>query len=181
MKEETLLPHVENLVPGFVTLCLLATLVPVDFENPIKCPALAKILTEPVLIGILLSAAAYLVGVVVFSFSQLVVDTISKWTFRWILLWLFEWHNCWWKTPKEVNRIYFEVVKKSVHRDEVLRRRQRGRLIRTAAVPAVWLGLVFLHSFFWAIGACFFVVILYAYAEVAVYREAQLIQDAPVP
>lgn len=190
MDEDKLLPHVENLVPGFVTLLLLAVCVPAHVQNPVQHAELAALLRQPVIATLFITATAYLTGVVVFVASRLIVDTASTWTFRWILLLAFDgsdfrpkpgngWRS-WLAWLSNINAIYFGRLKKALDetskplaRREVIKRRERARHIRTALLPAAFLGYQTWGSrgFFLAFAT---VVLLYAYAEVAVYREAKL-------
>ena len=181
MEEDKLLLHVENLVPGYVTLFLLAAFVPPHLKNPVEHPDLAKLFEQPVVATLLVTAAAYLVGVVVFITSRLLVDTASQWIFRWLLLLVFGWKDFPRKNPKKINELYFETLKKALDesakplaRREVIKRRERARLIRTALVPAALLCYQFSLRGLCVVAAIAAVVFLYAYAEVAVYQEAKL-------
>lgn len=181
MEEDKLLPHVENLVPGYVTLFLLAALVPPHFKNPVEHSGLAKLFEQPVIATLLVTAAAYLVGVVVFITSRLLVDTASQWISRWLLLLAFSWKDFPTRRRKEINHLYFETLKKALDksakplvRREVIKRRERARLIRTALVPAALLGYQSCLRSGGVVLAVVAVVLLYAYAEIAVYQEAKL-------
>jgi len=180
MDQEKLISHVENLVPGFVTLALLATLVPANQAFPIKNQKVLEVVMQPVIAGAVATASAYLVGAAVFSASRLIVDTLSLLTFRWMLLLLFRRRSFTNRCPMAVNRQYMEVLENALRkpatdaiRIEVGRRRERARLVRTLLFPAligVWpafgpggAALVFLS-----------VVLVYAYTEVSIFQEAQL-------
>lgn len=147
MEEDKLLPHVENLVPGYVTLFLLAASVPPHLKNPVKHPDLAKLFQQPAVATLLVTAATYLVGVVVFITSRFLVDTVSKWTFRWLVLLASGWKDFWRENPKKINGLCFETLKRALDESakplacrEVIKRRECGRLIRTVLVPAALLG-----------------------------------------
>lgn len=188
MQEDKLLPHVENLVPGFVTLLVLAdmgvsSLRAAQYLGDHKSPG------EQVIVALVVAAAAYQIGVVVFTASRLVVDTLSKLTFRWMLLAVFEprqflplrgkgWKNlrAW---PRRINDEYRTTVKNALcgakqhDRGEVVKRRERGRLVRTAVLPSIYVGYLSWGESGFFIGAVA-VVFFYAYAEVGLYKEARL-------
>jgi len=189
MQEDKLLPHVENLVPGYVTLLLLAHAVPSHLHKVLQ--ELPKLLGEGVIAGLILTATAYQIGVDVFIVSRLFVDTASELTFRWILLLAFDRRDFWptdgkgWKEwqglPLKINERYRATVNealaetsKPLARQEVIKRRERGRLVRTAVLPGSYVAYLSPWGGWGLVVAFAAVVFLYAYAEVAVYKEAKL-------
>ena len=90
----------------------------------------------------------------------------------------------WRQKARVINGDYREAISHALQdgsdeiKTEVLRRRERGRLVRTALVPAV-LGAVIVLPGWWAAagGAVVMfvlVLLLYAYLEVTIYQEAKL-------
>jgi hypothetical protein len=180
MDGEKLIEHLENLVPGIVTLACVAWRVP-PTANVFANPMLQKLIEQqPFISGLTLVASAYLIGVLVFVASRLVLDTISSLTLRPILLKLYRWSEFGFN-PRLINRKYRLALdsarrqsQSSSTRQEVARRRQRGRLVRTLLVP--------LFILLWpfrdvrqtlCIGSA--LLLVYSYSEVAIYQEAKLI------
>jgi hypothetical protein len=179
MDGEKLLLHMENLVPGFVTLALLASNVSASLELT-QNAFILEILRQPFVAGVIVTALAYLIGSIVFVASRLLVDTGSLLTFRPLFLKLYRWSDFDTFNPIKINRKYREAIDKVLQRDkddairyEVISRRQRGRLIRTALVPALLIAWR-AQSGWLALLALLAVVAIYAYAEVAIYQEARL-------
>jgi hypothetical protein len=175
MSEDKLLPHVENLVPGLVTVFILAMFFNIEVPDATINPELHKLLVDPIIAGILFIAISYQVGVIVFTFSRLFVDLISEFTFRWILLKIFDWETFSGKNYREINEEYCKVVvKESQNNHEVRKRRERGRLVRTALIPSVLLTSQCSMPILAVITSIVVVVFLFAYAEVSIYKEAKL-------
>ena len=181
MDGEKLLEHLENLVPGLVTVASLAWKVPSTtqiFPNQ----AIQRLADQPFVAGITLVALAYLVGAMVFLISRLILDTLSALTLRPVLLKLYRWPE-FGLNPVSINYKYRQALdsarqepETSSRRQEVARRRQRGRLIRTLLVPA----FILLWPFRDAVQAlCVGAALLltYSYSEVAIYQEARLAVD----
>lgn len=173
--------HLENLLPGIVTLVLVAYLLPASvvshlMDNPVLTNELAR--------GGVFISVAYLLGVVVVAVSR-VLDKLSAWGPRcWELRWL--------AIEKEqitgnidcVNRHYRESIRAALAnagtevKAEIAKRRERLHLLRSALVPAM-LG-VWVFQLDWCLKVVLSIVnaivilFLYAYLEVAVYDETGL-------
>lgn len=181
MEDDKLLPHVENLVPGFVCLLLILTNIPPKLESlTLHCQIFA-LLTQPVIAALFVTAAAYLLGVVVFAASRLVVDSLSEWTFRPLFLWIgssiaSEKHikNKLVRRIRKLNGEYKAALGPVMGRPDIESRRRRGRLIRTAIAPAIIVVFKVTESVWCAVVAALGVVALYAYSEISIYSEAKL-------
>jgi hypothetical protein len=180
MSEDKGLSHVENLVPGFVTLLMVATLLPPGYRNPIQNPDVVRLLAEPVFLALLAVSAAYLVGAIVFEVSRLLLNPASAWTLRPIFL-RISCEGFRGKLRKGINAHYGFTLGRALScenkpdiRQEVVRRRQRARLIRTCLAPALLAAARCPYP--WVALPVAFIAILaiYAYAEVTIYQEAEL-------
>jgi hypothetical protein len=175
---EKLLEHLENLVPGLVTLTCLAWKLPATaqiFPNP----TIQRLAEQPFIAGLTLVAFSYLVGVLVFLVSRLILDTVSALTLRPLLLKLYRWPE-FGLNPVLINYKYREALdsvrekpESSSTRQEVGRRRQRGRLIRTLLVPAFVLLWPFRDGYL-VLYVSAILLLAYSYSEVAIYQEARL-------
>lgn len=178
MNGEKLFEHLENLVPGIVTLVSLAWKVP-PATQVFPHPTLQKLAEQSFVAGLTLVAVAYLVGVMVFIISRLIVNTISALTLRPILLKLYVWPEFDFN-PVAINLKYRQALdaarrlpESSYARQEVARRRQRGRLIRTLLVPIIIISWPFSNGVL-IFGVGFSLLFLYSYSEVCIYQEARL-------
>lgn len=179
MDDDKLLPHVENLVPGFVTLLLILLCPPQWLIDLHLEPKVAQLLGQSALAALFTTATAYLLGVVAFVASRFLVDPLSNWLFRPIVIRIGDWkHFRGWPGIRTINDEYHDVLQSVLSRPEIESRRRRGRLIRTALFPAIFLSWGAERSFLWTGLAALGVVALYAYAEFSVYSEARLIQRA---
>jgi hypothetical protein len=142
--------------------------------------------------GAVLVALAYLLGATAVAVSRALIDPVSRLTVQPALLWVFETDlrrdvtarsKGYRQRVKRLNERYRNAVSGALRSDssevktEVLRRRERGRLVRTALVPAVLAAFSLAHGWWGAIGglfAFFFVLLLYGYLEVTIYQEATL-------
>ena len=178
MEKENLFAHIENLAPGLVTLLLLSSRIPATTDI-IPNTKVFELIQQQFITGLIVIAFAYLLGVFIFIISRFVIDTLSALTFRPIFLKLYRWDdfNSMW--PKAINQQYRHVVKSALaldkensQRQEVVLRRQRGRLLRTLVFPL----LIFIYPSFgllMALLAVLIIVAIYAYSELAIYQEAK--------
>lgn len=178
MDKENFFTHVENLAPGLATLALIAIRVPAT-TNVIPNSTVLMFFQQPFVTGLLVVATAYLLGVFVFVISRLIVDTLSAFSFRPLLLKLYHWHDFDSLSLRETNQKYrdtIEVVlkkdKDDAIRQEVSVRRQRGRLLRTLVIPLILLMDAALNPLMLTVGIVCFVAV-YSYAEVSIYQEAR--------
>ena len=179
MDKEHLLAHVENLAPGLVTVLFLAIQVPAS-TTLVSNTKVLELLQQQFIAGLLLIAVAYLLGVAIFVVSRLVFDTLSALTVRPVLLKLFRWKDFDSFNPMKINARYRLALNAALAKDkdhpirqEVVTRRQRGRLIRTLMIPAE----VLAYPSSGLLGATLALVallVLYAYAEVSIYQEARI-------
>jgi len=175
--------HIENLAPGVVTLSLALHLV---FRCQVLGTAVASPFDEAFVTGATFIAAAYLVGIIAVAVSRFMIDPVSEWLPRPLLL---RWHypeQFQDKKRREINDTY----RKAIHDaqgaendnkwNEVRKRRERGRLIRTAMVPLLVLPWIILSdSPICYVGvaeiiAYLFILVLYAYIEVTIFQECIL-------
>lgn len=144
-------------------------------------------------LGLFAFAVAYMAGLLCHVAARAFMDFASEWSFRPILLWLYD--RKLGKFPKgkaafvQINTKYREAIGSVVNGDgqsalckEVLRRRRYGRIVRTAVVPALlftWHQAREAHwerSSFLGCAAIVLLVslILYSYSELMIYKEAKL-------
>jgi len=181
MNGDRVLSHVENLVPGLTTLLILAALVPAGFESPVKNPWVVKALSEPVILALFLIATAYLSGAVIFLISRGIINTVSALTLRWVFLW-FRYSDLR-GMPWEINKAYRSAIESASYGPgippndtrEVNKRRERARLIRTALIPALLAASKYPNRAWAVLVAFLLIVLVYAYAEVAIYQEARMV------
>ncbi len=191
MNEDKLLSHVENLVPGFVTLWILAPyLLPARLMMSLEHLGL-KDTASSVAASLFVIAFAYLVGIVAFAVSRFFVDTLSALTARiWLLRfygWLFDWPELRGASRGDINTKYMAAIGSALSGSgetligrEVNKRRGRARLIRTTLFPAFVLTYQ-LASLCLAVLVPLGVVALYSYSEIAVYQEARLATPPAAP
>jgi hypothetical protein len=84
------------------------------------------------------------------------------------------------RKARGINRSYRDAISHALQggsdeiKAEVLRRRERGRLVRTGLVPAVLSVWTFVPGWTASAAAFLLVLLLYAYLEVTIYQEAGL-------
>jgi hypothetical protein len=184
MKWETLDLHLENLLPGLITLPLLLSIVPVNVQNRFRAPSAMNLLgSDAIRVGVFL-ATAYVIGVIAVVVSRLAIDWFSSLWPRPLMLRLSR--NALTGTKDEVNAKYRkalgDVLSCGLDQKikEVLKRRERGRLIRTSLIPlilAAWIASadhslvvrLLLEGFVFVA-----ILLLYAYVEVTIYHEATI-------
>ena len=179
--------HLENLLPGILTLAMVVYLFPSLIVSDLMEIQILK--NEFVLGGVFLSVA-YLLGVVVVAFCR-ILDWLSAKGPRYLLLLGFaidktEIHK---ERQKEkpidnVNRHYRNRIRAALSsagaevKVEIAKRRERIHLLRAALVPAMLCPWVFALD--WqlkvvlTIANAIVILFLYAYLEVAVYDETCL-------
>ena len=174
--------HIENLVPGVVTLSLSLHLA----RSQVLGTVGASPLDDEFIAGTTFIAAAYLVGIVAVAVSRLMIDPISEWLPRPLLLRLHYPEKFQNMNRRGINDAY----RKAIHDaqavgidkkwNEVRKRRERGRLIRTAMVPLLLIPwIIFSDSgIAYLIGAesiaYVFILVLYAYIEITIFQECIL-------
>ena len=175
--------HIENLVPGVVTLSLALHLVS---RSQVLGTASASPFDDVFVAGATFIAAAYLVGIVAVAVSRFMIDPVSEWLPRPLLLRLHYPERFRTKKRPEINDAY----RKAIHDaqaaendkkwNEVRKRRERGRLIRTAMIPLLivpWIifsGSPIAYIVGAEIIAYLFILVLYAYIEVTIFQECIL-------
>ncbi len=183
MKWEGLNLHIENLVPGVVTLLVLLAMCPQSaIETWSESPAHA--LTSNAFVGAMVFVAtSYLLGIFVVAVCRAVIDELSPRFVRPLVFGLCN-KRFRGKSPTEVRDLYRDSVSNALESDseykrtEVKNRRERTRLLRSAILPAL--------LFTWTVSqdsALVFRVLyeillfgagllLYAYSEYTIYIEA---------
>lgn len=183
--------HIENLIPGLLTLFLASYWLPEPLVEELRGSGLrGEIMSKEVAAGAVLVALAYLLGAMAVALSRAILDPLSRATIQPALLWAFD--GSLRRKAKDarglvqkariINRDYRDAIGHALHsgseeiKTEVLRRRERGRLVRTALVPAVLGAFIAVPG--WhaggAIVAFLLVFLLYGYLEVTIYQEAKL-------
>lgn len=189
MKWESLNFHLENLLPGITTFTLIFAFIPSGGLKIVANSALNDLLKSEIFsIGIFLSAS-YLIGIINVAVSRALVDRASEFTIR---PWLLKKHIR--KKPttgnRKINKIYRELLSKALKNGEsaivteVLKRRERGRMVRTVFLPTILLiGALAANQPGWIIVLSIFVVffamlLIYSYIEVTIFEECLLIEGA---
>lgn len=180
--------HLENLLPGIVTLVLIAHLLPRAtishfMNNPVFTNEIAR--------GSTFIAVAYLVGVIVVAFCR-VLDKASArltryWGLRWFAIDGIRRSEIRMMNSREANHHYREQIRLALSsgnsevKAEIAKRRERIHLLRSTLIPAVlgvWaLQLAWPYKLGLSLAAGVLILLLYTYLEIAVYDEATLIVD----
>ncbi len=184
MKWESINLHLENLFPGLVSLFLLMRLLPAWIVLPFSQNSFRT--NELFDSGVLL-AASYLLGAVAVAVSRLLVDRVSEKLPRPLLLSLLSRGPLKGMSFKHINDNYRDKLRHALSsgndlvKQEVARRRERGRLVRTALIPAI-LAVVLVTSsssaiavVLWALLAFVVLLFIYAYVETTIYEECLLV------
>lgn len=186
MKWEGLNLHIENLLPGILNTVLLYMLLPQTMVASITSGVPALLLKNNFLLASCFFAAAYINGVICVAISRLILDRLSEALPRPILLRMLSRGKLSDRTLREVNDDYRRSISVALHSgnqaivDEVLQRRQRGRLARTSLIPVVLFSvfatscLGMLPRFLLIAGVLVVLLFVYAYIEVTIYEECQL-------
>ena len=184
MKWEGLNLHIENFIPGIVTLALILSFLPKTILDTAKASAVSGFLGDSFFLGAVFIAASYLVGIFSTAICQCIIDPISGVWPRPFMFRLFCRASFKNKTNSEINQAYRDATQRGLDsvseykRTEMKNRRERGRLLRSGILPLVlflwWvagdlniLGKIIL--LFIEIGICTF---LYAYAQLSIYQES---------
>lgn len=183
MNWENLNLHLENLLPGLVTLPLLLRL----FGESLLVSELDSsswlVSSEVVRAGIAI-AASYLIGIVAVIISRIVIDFASGLLPRPLFLYFSRRRppGPWREMSRQFNAAVGAALANAPEaiKTEVVKRRERSRLLRTCFVPVVlavwiltagqekWVRLALEFASF------IIIVLLYAYTEVMIYQEATL-------
>jgi len=170
--------HVEHLIPGLVTGGVVAAY----FKVPDMRTGLPDVVGAAILVAIL-----YMVGTLGNILSRLVLDSVSKYTLRPLFINAFARDaRMGWKY-KGLQDDYSAAIDagltcgQPIVEAETAKRRIAGRIVRSSLVP-VWVlvcGLSAQNGWAWApllgmLAATYFAILtLYAYAEVALYKEGR--------
>lgn len=181
--------HWENLVPGVACLASIAIHFPPGKGRDYG--SLSDLIANPFAAGIILIATAYLLGVSIHIASRLIIDSLSRITLRWIFIYLFEEKkNMIKENPSARGKGLADAMQdkfiealgnaacsdKAEVRQEVSRRRERGRMLRSMWIPGViclWPNVSLIVTL------SILIFILYAYSELMVYQEASLLSKGP--
>ena len=189
MKWENVNLHLENLLPGLVTFVLLSVLLPCSIANLLTRNLPQTLLSNEFVAAGIFVGAAYLLGVVAVVVGRLLVDRPSEWFPRPFLLWVFSRPRPKWKDSKfkDLNENYRAALKTALRnaneevKAEVLKRRERGRLVRTTLIPTLLVVIALTDGTSLCTRAIFVLVayllqlFLYAYSEVCVNEECLLV------
>lgn len=190
MKWEGLDLHIENLLPGMVILMLSSVVIPQAIIKQMTTETSTALLSHPFVATGVFAAASYVVGVIAIALSRFAVDRPSEWIPRPVLLKLFSrgkvLDSLNTQGRRNINEKYRDRIKQALGsnseeiRKEVVKRRERGRMVRTALIPVMvtaWLvgsrDSVALGVIAVAIAFLLFILI-YAYVEVTIYEECLL-------
>ena len=179
MNWEKLDLHIENLIPGVVLITITILAWPISF---------AVLSGHEGLLFASLVGAAYMLGAIGNVLSRLLLEfvvrnTIRRYFVRFFLEDRIEIDNA---SRSAINKRFSEIITaglscgNSIVESEVAKRRQTGRMIRSALVPAVLTAIAFgrharwgiLQSVMAAIVTYAAVLLVYAYSEVATCQEA---------
>ncbi|MBI4526801.1 MAG: hypothetical protein HY695_23640 [Deltaproteobacteria bacterium] len=177
MKWENLNLHLENLLPGLVTLPLLLRLFGHSLQVSEFDSSSWLISSELVRVGIAI-AASYLIGIVAVIVSRIVIDFASGLLPRPLSLCFSRRRppGPWREMSTQFNTAVGAALANAPEaiKNEVLKRRERSRLLRTCFVPVVlavwiltegqekWVRLALEFASF------VIIVVLYAYTEVMI-------------
>lgn len=171
--------HVENLIPGLALLLFLYKHV--TFREP---P-----LPEEAMVAVALTAAAYLLGALVNVFSRLSLDSISKWTARPLMIWAFgkidknlpllgeKYEGKFCEKIDAINRAYSKAIDAGLSCgkprivSEVAKRRQTGRMVRSALLPLVICGCYVVWWPYATATGIVVILVLYGYSEAVIFLE----------
>ncbi|GAH84575.1 unnamed protein product, partial [marine sediment metagenome] len=149
--------------------------------------ALQPLRESSFVVSIVFVSFAYILGVFVTTLGRMLIDFLSERFLRHILLqWLVPNIPCD-KTRLGINEEYRKKIRDALRsnydiiKNEVVKRRERGRLVRSALIPGLLGVLAFTVShpilrftlLLLVVGAILF---LYAYTEVTIYKECQMIE-----
>ncbi len=177
--------HLENLIPGIVLLSAVVAGWSVD-PGPLEGQA--------ALLAISFVACSYMLGAVGNVGARFLLDDVSKVALRPPLLQLFAKDRLDDKTKwANINKQYVDEIAKTLRGPderiaaEVSKRRQTGRILRSALCPICIVLFVMASHAQWpwwvtAVAAlCSYIVLLllYGYAEVAIFHEATLAKRSP--
>jgi hypothetical protein len=178
--------HVENLVPGLAT----GGIVLAAYHDHL----LVKDLTDAgTLAAVLFVCCCYMVGAATNIVARFVLDNLSHWFVRPLMLLLFardKLENRQFTAWKAVNKEYSKAITDGLLcsepriANEVVHRRETGRILRSGWPPAILAVWLFDHS----LDRLSFSVVLtvawlvaYAFAEVTIFREAVRGRSVPPP
>jgi hypothetical protein len=185
--------HVENLLPGVVLLALFTAVIskgmigryPQQFE---------WLMGQSIPGGLVFTAAAYTIGVLAVTLSNLLLDAPSAHTIRPLIL-RFRYPALFGgRSNAEVDEKYWDAIwmaeRNAIEerRQEIQKRRERGRLVRSSLLPVMVAVCAIVGSGGWGVKAllclaCYGTILfLYAYSEVELFRVCRRdsrLTDAP--
>ena len=184
MSYEKLSGHIEALIPGLVVVSWIGYLLDDETAKEIlNHPFVAQVVLQPIISGFLLLSFAYSVGVFTFVLSRILIDIPSAYTLRPLLLKKFskrvDIRDLAWN---EINNQYRKWIEAAIGpglaneaiKMEVLKRRQRGRILRSSIVPGLMFVWSLTNSILGLTGCFLFILISYAYNELTIFQEATL-------
>lgn len=186
MKWEGLNLHLENLLPGIVSLVLIYALLPQEIAVILFSERIKEIIKSEFIEASVFVASAYMLGVLIVAFSRFAVDRLSELFPRPYLIRKLSRGALSSKSNKEINEEYrykIAIVLSSSNeavKTEVIKRRERGRLARTAVIPTILAVLLLTNnSSVWIQGLSLISTIIsmlfvYAYIEETIYEECLL-------
>ena len=186
MKWENINLHIENIIPGIVTLVLILVLLPKSDFNSVQFSDVSYIMDNSFFSGGVFIATSYLIGIFSATICRLIIDLLSACWPRPILFKKFYPEHFHEKKISEINSLYRGAIKNGLDseteykREEIKNRRERGRLLRSGTLPSIlilWWVTGNLNIFFkrdLIFFAFIFCVFLYAYIELTIYQEAIL-------
>lgn len=177
--------HIENLVPGIVVVLLLLGFVPTAAIDGLRASLLFQAIQNNVVASAGFIAVSYLVGILAVAVSRFLLDRISEAVLRPVLIRRLSRPPLSGRSWAAANQLYRQTIAQTlsgsndVIKAEVLRRRERGRLVRTSLIPTLLLGVQFggpavWTRTLWALFGAAAVLGLYAYVEFTIYEECLL-------
>jgi len=175
--------HIEALIPGLIVVSWIGYSLDNETAKEIlDHPFVAEVLLQPIISGFLLLSLAYFVGVFTFVLSRMVIDIPSAYTLRPLLLKFskrVDMSDLAWNEINNQYRIWIEAaigpgLANEAIKMEVLKRRQRGRILRSSIVPGLMFVWSLTNSILALIGCFLFILLSYAYNELSIFQEATL-------
>lgn len=181
--------HLENLLPGIVSLVLIYALLPQQVVDILASDRIKEIIKPEFISAGVFVASAYMLGVLIAAISRLALDKPSELLLRPRLLRLLYRESLSGKSVKQVNKEYrrqIRAVQESNNetvKSNVSKRREQGRLARTSVVPTL-LAVLLLTSNLTLCARMLSLVVtiilalfVYAYIETTIYEECLLLKE----
>ena len=177
--------HIGNLFPGLISVVLILYRFPNLFNN-CKINHLQQIISNDFIASSVFIATSYIVGIFAVTMSRLIIDILSQYTTRPLILKLYSWSELKGKSCQYINNDFRQKLQKVLSSDndtiinEVLQRRERGRLLRSTFIPLILTIIFFSKTSLFELILYLFIsllvfVLLDSYAANSIYAECKLL------